>query len=98
MESTTATNQVDVALAERLRSRRLELRLSQVSLAAELGVDQSFVSRVELGERSLTFGQALKWLNFLYPNEEELISILQSLGPSHVLYGQSFWDLEENQK
>ena len=98
MESSSGTNQADLALAAQLRKRRLELKLSQVAIASELGVDQSFVSRVELGERSLTFGQALKWLQLLYPDSEQLCTLLVDLSVKYGFAGQSFWNSEECQK
>lgn len=96
MEPSEATKRVDVALAAQLRKRRLELKFSQASLAAELGVDQSFVSRVELGERCLTFGQALKWLSLLYPNQDQLLFVLLDLSKKSVIGQESFWQLEEH--
>ncbi len=40
-------------LIERLKSRRMELGLSQQALADRLGLHKQFVSRVELGERRI---------------------------------------------
>lgn len=42
-----------LALAGRLRARRVEAGLTQVELADRLGVPQSFVSKCETGERRL---------------------------------------------
>ena len=40
-------------LLERLRQARSEAGLSQVAVAATLGVEQKFVSRIETGERRI---------------------------------------------
>ena len=40
-------------LLARLRQARLEAGLTQVEVAAGLGVPQQFISRVELGERRI---------------------------------------------
>lgn len=42
------------ALGQLLREMRVESGLSQVELAEKLGVHQSFVTRVEQGERQLS--------------------------------------------
>lgn len=45
----------------RLTSLRQQARLSQTSLAAELGIDQSIVSRVEAGTRDLGLDEVFAW-------------------------------------
>ena len=40
-------------LLERLRAARLEAKLTQEEVAARLGVRQTFVSKLELGERRI---------------------------------------------
>lgn len=47
------------ALRKLLRSRRIEVGLSQESLAAKLDTHQSFVSKYESGERLLTFVETI---------------------------------------
>lgn len=47
-------------LGQRIRSARRELDMSQERLAHELGLDRSYVGRVERGEHNLTFISLVK--------------------------------------
>jgi transcriptional regulator with XRE-family HTH domain len=52
-----------LALIERLRVVRRRAGLTQAALAAKLGVAQSFVAKVEGGERRLDVVEFVRWLD-----------------------------------
>jgi len=47
----------DKIIGELIRARRVERRISQTALAEVIGVPQTIVSRIELGQRRLTVGE-----------------------------------------
>ena len=51
----------DIELGRHLQQLRVNAGLSQVSLAAELGVDQTIISKVEGGHRRLSVSELLSW-------------------------------------
>lgn len=53
------------ALTQLLCELRIEAHLSQGALAAELGLDQAAVSRVESGQRRLTVWEIFSWFEAL---------------------------------
>ncbi len=53
------------ALLKVLKSKRLSLDLSQNELAQRLDVQQSFVSKVESGERNLEFSEVFEMCSIL---------------------------------
>lgn len=51
--------QISIALGSRIASARLTKGLSQKSVAVDLGLSQQAVARIELGQRTLSFIEAL---------------------------------------
>lgn len=51
------------ALMEELRRVRRQAGLTQAALAGKLGVAQSFVAKVEAGERRLDVVEFIRWLD-----------------------------------
>ena len=60
------------ALAALLRDIRVESGMSQEALAAELGLDQAAVSRVESGHRRLSVSDLFDWAEALGHGPREL--------------------------
>jgi transcriptional regulator with XRE-family HTH domain len=60
------------ALAALLRDIRTESGMSQEALAAELGLDQAAVSRVESGHRRLSVSDLFDWAEALGRDPREL--------------------------
>jgi transcriptional regulator with XRE-family HTH domain len=71
----------DDALGRNLASRRHELGISQDYLSSILRRDQTFVSKLETGKRSITLFEFLRWsraLNLGLPETMEILSQLES--------------------
>lgn len=79
------------ALATLLANLRNERQTSQGTLAAELGVDQATVSRVESGHRRLTVGETFAWLEALGMETTSSASILRALWDAHGGRPPGFW-------
>ncbi len=48
------------AFGQRVRARRLELALSQETLAAKSGLHRTYISSLELGERNVSLSNVLR--------------------------------------
>ncbi len=62
-----------VALGERVRKRRSELGISQMTLADRIGLHFTFVSSVERGERNLSLASLLRLADGLDLNPARLV-------------------------
>jgi transcriptional regulator with XRE-family HTH domain len=63
-------------MIERLKSMRVQLGVSQKSLAAKLNQPQSWVSKTERLERRLDLGEFVEWAGALGLEPEELLKLL----------------------
>lgn len=79
------------ALSVMLADLRTDARASQGTLAAELGVDQAAVSRVESGQRRLTVGETFAWLEALGFSADESASRLRDLWQHNAGRPPGFW-------
>lgn len=77
-------------LLARLRERR---GVSQAALAEELGHQQSFVSKVEHGQRRVTAADLLRWAAALGVPFRELSRELEAIW-SEIVDTQSIWERE----
>lgn len=66
--------------------------LSQSALAAELGVDQAAVSRVEAGNRRLELAEAFAWLEALGRSATQSGVLLSTLWQEHGARPTGFWE------
>ena len=64
-------------LRELLRQARLDGQLRQVDLADALGRPQSFVAKVESGERTLSFIETLDYCKVLGQDPVQLVKALK---------------------
>lgn len=64
------------ALGERIRERRMELRLSQEALAEKAGISANTVSRIEGGQMSMTIGIFIKLVHALDTDANKLLGII----------------------
>ena len=62
-----------VEIITRLRVARHEKNITQITLAAKLGVHQSFISKVECCERRLDIVEFIYWLNALNLTIDEVL-------------------------
>jgi transcriptional regulator with XRE-family HTH domain len=81
-------------LAAQLRERR---GMSQAALAAELGHDQSFVSRIEHGQRRMTVAELLRWAEALGTSFTELSRELRGVW-SELVKTESIWQRERQEE
>lgn len=79
------------ALAAALGDLRTAQHTSQGTLAAELGIDQAAVSRVESGHRRLTVGETFAWMEALGLSASESAARLQALWEAHGGRPPGFW-------
>jgi transcriptional regulator with XRE-family HTH domain len=80
------------ALARVLRDIRIESGMSQEALAAELGLDQAAVSRVESGQRRLTVSELLIWAEALGREPRELATRAADLWSEMAARPGTLWD------
>lgn len=80
------------ALATTLARLRAERQTSQGTLAAELGIDQAAVSRVESGHRRLTVAEAFAWLEALGFSADESAIQLRDLWQVYGGRPPGFWN------
>lgn len=78
-------------VASRLGALRTARHTSQATLAAELGIDQAAVSRVESGQRRLTVGETFAWLEALGLTIDESLGELRGLWVAHGERPPGFW-------
>lgn len=67
-------------LGERIRCRRVELCMSQETLAEKAGISANTVSRIEGGQMSMTIGIFIKLVQALDTDANRLLGILPELG------------------
>ena len=65
-----------VMLGERIRSRRMELCMSQETLAEKAGISANTVSRIEGGQMSMTIGIFIKLVHALDTDANGLLGIV----------------------
>jgi len=66
------------SLAERLRQARKESGLSQVEAAANLGIEQSIISRIETAERDVTVPELMTLAELYGVPASKLLEPVQS--------------------
>lgn len=71
-----AVSQELVMLGERIRSRRIELCLSQEALAEKAGISANTVSRIEGGQVAMTIGIFINLVNVLDTDANVLLGII----------------------
>lgn len=65
-----------VMLGERIRTRRVELCLSQEMLTEKAGISANTVSRIEGGQMSMTIGIFIKLVHALDTDANKLLGII----------------------
>ena len=83
------------ALAGLLRDIRIASGMSQEALAAELGLDQAAVSRVESGHRRLTVSDLLVWAEALGREPAELAQKAADLWSELAARPGSLWETHD---
>lgn|SRR5699024_10916892 len=94
--SAAAESDFHRALATMLADLRTKSHASQGTLAAELGIDQAAVSRVESGQRRLTVADAFAWLEALGLTADESAAQLRDLWKIHGGRPPGFWNEPSN--
>ena len=69
-----------VMLGERIRSRRMEMCMSQETLAEKAEISANTVSRIEGGQMSVTIGIFIKLVQALETDADKLLGILPEAG------------------
>ena len=80
------------ALAALLRDIRIESGMSQEALAAELGLDQAAVSRIESGHRRLSVSDLFDWADALGHDPRELATRAAGLWAELAAPPASLWE------
>lgn len=62
---------------DQLRSMRVQLGVTQETLAERLGKPQSFVSKIERCERRLDIGEFIDWSLALGLEPEEMLKVIR---------------------
>lgn len=91
MLDSSSLQQFRRAVTSRLAVLRSQAGLSQTALAAELGVDQSLVSRVEAGTRDLGLDEAFAWGEVLGLTSEETATLLSAAWEAHAARPEGYW-------
>ena len=84
----------EAAIADYLAALRIARDVPQAVLGAELGRDQSYVSKIEHCQRRVTVAEALRWADALGLSFDEFASGLRPLWEKHV-ETRSIWEREE---
>lgn len=79
------------ALTDLLCTLRADAGVSQGALAAELGIDQAAISRVESGQRRLTVTETFAWFEALGLDLHGMCARLASLWAEHGERPGSLW-------
>jgi transcriptional regulator with XRE-family HTH domain len=85
------------ALAAVLRDIRTDSGMSQEALAAELGLDQAAVSRVESGQRRLSVSDLFDWAEALGHDPRELAVRAAELWAEFAAGPGTLWTGSEDQ-
>lgn len=88
----------DEVLASLLTRRRKDLGFSQAALAAELGMDQATVSKIECGHRRLSFGESISWMKVLGLNLEETKAVIEVAWEEIGDELESLWVTEDEKR
>lgn len=80
------------ALTSALAQMRNDAAISQGALAAELGIDQAAVSRVEANQRRLTAGETFAWCEALGATAQDTAELLRRLWEDHGSRPAGFWE------
>ncbi|MCG2572863.1 helix-turn-helix domain-containing protein [Acinetobacter sp. ME22] len=70
--------ELSIAIGQLIRSKRLELQITQESLALQCGIDRSYVGRIERGEVNITVEKLYEIAEILKINPQELLPTLES--------------------
>lgn len=70
--------------------------MPQTALADELGIDQTSVSKIEVGQRRLSAHSAMRWLITLGSTEDEAGAVLARLWRESVVDSKSLWSLADD--
>ena len=84
-----AESQELVMLGEHIRSRRMELRMTQETLAEKTGISANTVSRIEGGQMSMGIGTFIKLVQALDTDAGSLLGTLP--GPEGKRYQNIFY-------
>lgn len=69
--------ELSIAIGQLVRSKRLELKITQESLALQCGIDRSYVGRIERGEVNITVEKLYQIAQILKINPQELLPTLE---------------------
>ncbi|EEH69288.1 MULTISPECIES: helix-turn-helix domain-containing protein [Acinetobacter] len=70
--------ELSIAIGQLIRNKRLELKITQESLALQCGIDRSYVGRIERGEVNITVEKLYEIAEILKINPQELLPTLES--------------------
>lgn len=84
-----AESQELVALGERIRERRMEMRLSQEALAEKAGISANTVSRIEGGQMAMGIGTFINLVQAMDADADSLLGIIT--GPGKKRHGDIFY-------
>lgn len=68
------------ALGERIRERRMELRLSQEALAEKAGISANTVSRIEGGQMAMGIGTFINLVQAMDAGADSLLGVISDSG------------------
>ena len=68
------------ALGERIRERRMELRLSQEALAEKAGISANTVSRIEGGQMAMGIGTFINLVQAMDADADSLLGVISDSG------------------
>ena len=69
--------ELSIAIGQLIRNKRLELKITQESLALQCGIDRSYVGRIERGEVNITIEKLYEIAKILKINPQELLPTLE---------------------
>lgn len=90
----TSPHALEAAVGSYLATLRQAKGVSQAALGAELGHDQSYVSKIEHAQRRVSLVEALRWADALGVSLEELCAGLRPVWAGHV-ETTSIWEREQ---
>lgn len=71
--------EANISIGKYLAGLRKETGITQVQLAAKLGTPQSFISKVETGERGLHLSEVYRYAAALGISEEQLVADIKKV-------------------
>lgn len=92
MRESSSLNRFRHSIAFELTRLRRQAGLSQTALAAELGSDQSIISRVEAGARSITVDELFIWTEALGLTPTETSTLLADAWSRNAARREGFWE------